>query len=108
MCEMGQMRSMITLTDVSFETEQMNNHILADITLWAEKRMKMSKTKLPGLYKLANSCAPLCCGPHRGIVCAILCVLSITSFVVDNWQFALGSSSSIEFSKICFSVFTGA
>lgn len=55
----------------------------------------------PGLYKLANSLAPLCSGPHLGAVQFAL------ADSVDAWQLPFGSSSVIEFSNICWSVFTG-
>ena len=47
---------------------------------------------------MASSWAPLCWGPHLGRV--------FSSWVTA--QLALGSSSSIEFSRICCSVLTGA
>lgn len=55
----------------------------------------------PLLYKFASSWAPLCCGPHRG--------LNAFSWGTGaTAQFAFGSSSSMEFSRICCSVLTGA
>lgn len=56
---------------------------------------------LPGLYNWANSWAPLCCGPHRGWFSSVDWIFFETS------QFAFGSSSGIEFSRICSSVLTG-
>lgn len=71
------------------------------VARWRGSREKVKAPRaLPGLYNWANSWAPLCCGPHRGR-------LSADWSFFDIWQLAFGSSSSIEFSRICWSVFTG-
>lgn len=74
----------------------------------------------PGLYRLASSWAPLCCGPHRGCsplltpggtdatALLIVDVAAAADADVNGSPVAFGSSSDMEFSKICRSVLTGA
>lgn len=74
-----------------------------------------SEFHLPLLYSLANSWAPLCCGPHRGRFARLsrpsrhfpLASMAPQLASVLRMVFELGSSSSMEFSKMSWSVLTG-